>query len=138
MSDSVQANIELIRSDVLTDRAPYAYAAVVDAGVRLVFTAGACPLSEDGHIVAPGDFTAQAAQTLRNLDEALRAAGSSRHEVVKSTVYVATSRREDLTAVWGEVASYFGNHDAPSTLLGVALLGYEDQLVEVEVVAAQT
>src|SRR6266702_3457548 len=29
----------------------------------------------------------------------------------------------------------FGDHDAPSTLLGVAALGYADQLVEVEAVA---
>ena len=31
---------------------------------------------------------------------------------------------------------YMGDHDAPSTLLGVALLGYPDQLVEVEAIAA--
>jgi len=28
-------------------------------------------------------------------------------------------------------------HDAPSTLLGVATLGYQDQLVEIEAVAAR-
>ena len=31
---------------------------------------------------------------------------------------------------------HFGDHDAPSTLLGVSVLGYPDQLVEVEAVAA--
>jgi hypothetical protein len=30
---------------------------------------------------------------------------------------------------------HMGGHDAPSTLLGVAVLGYDDQLVEVEAVA---
>lgn len=30
----------------------------------------------------------------------------------------------------------FGDHDAPSTLLGVTVLGYYDQLVEIEAVAA--
>lgn len=29
-----------------------------------------------------------------------------------------------------------GSHDVPSTLLGVAALGYDDQLVEIEAVAA--
>jgi hypothetical protein len=29
----------------------------------------------------------------------------------------------------------FGAHDAPSTLLGVSVLGYERQLVEIEAVA---
>ena len=31
---------------------------------------------------------------------------------------------------------HFNAHDAPSTLLGVSVLGYRDQLVEVEAVAA--
>jgi hypothetical protein len=34
------------------------------------------------------------------------------------------------------VRRHFGDHDAPGTLLGVAVLGYSDQLVEVEAVAA--
>jgi hypothetical protein len=33
------------------------------------------------------------------------------------------------------VAAAFGDHDAPSTLLGVAALGYDGQLVEIEAVA---
>jgi hypothetical protein len=33
------------------------------------------------------------------------------------------------------VAAGFGDHDAPSTLLGVAVLGYSGQLVEIEAVA---
>ena len=36
---------------------------------------------------------------------------------------------------WQVVRAAFGDHDAPSTLLGVAVLGYPDQLVEVEAVA---
>ncbi len=36
---------------------------------------------------------------------------------------------------WNEVASAFGEHDAPSTLLGVAVLGYAGQLVEIEAIA---
>jgi enamine deaminase RidA (YjgF/YER057c/UK114 family) len=51
-------------------------------------------------------------------------------------VYVASKRREDLLAVWEVVSRHFGDHDVPCTLLGVAVLGYPDQLVEVEAVAA--
>jgi enamine deaminase RidA (YjgF/YER057c/UK114 family) len=129
------ASITLVRSDELTSRAPYAYAAVTPAGARLVFTAGACPLDEAGATVAPGDFAAQAEQTMHNLGLALRAAGAALRDVVKTTVYVTTQRREDLTTVWEVVRRHFGEHDAPSTLLGVAVLGYPDQLVEVEAVA---
>jgi enamine deaminase RidA (YjgF/YER057c/UK114 family) len=56
--------------------------------------------------------------------------------VLKTTVYVATTRREDLVTAWNVVRRQFGEHDAPSTLLGVSVLGYPDQLVEVEAVAA--
>jgi enamine deaminase RidA (YjgF/YER057c/UK114 family) len=128
--------VELIRSDELTDAAPYAYAAVAHDVSRLVFTAGACPLDRDGDTVAVGDIAAQAVQVMANLTVALRAAGADLHDVVKTTVYVASSRREDLVAAWEVVSEAFGDHDVPSTLLGVAVLGYPDQLVEVEAVAA--
>jgi hypothetical protein len=34
------------------------------------------------------------------------------------------------------VGERFGDHDVPSTLVGVTVLGYRDQLVEIEAVAA--
>lgn len=40
-----------------------------------------------------------------------------------------------LVAAWDVVHGWFGEHDAPSTLVGVTVLGYQDQLVEVEAVA---
>jgi enamine deaminase RidA (YjgF/YER057c/UK114 family) len=78
----------------------------------------------------------QAEQVLANLTVALRAAGASLDDVVKTTVYVASNRQEDLLAAWEVVSRVFGDHDVPSTLLGVSVLGYRDQLVEVEAVAA--
>jgi enamine deaminase RidA (YjgF/YER057c/UK114 family) len=128
--------VELIRSAELTDVAPYAYAAVAHGGSRLVFTAGACPLDREGATVGVADVATQATQVMANLTVALRAAGADLTDVVKTTVYVASSRREDLVAAWNVVSETFGHHDAPSTLLGVAVLGYPDQLVEVEAVAA--
>ncbi|TDB72434.1 RidA family protein [Micromonospora sp. KC723] len=128
--------LRLIRVPALSDVAEYAYAATVDPVTRLVFTAGACPLDADGRTVAPDDPVAQAHQVMANLETALAAAGARLTDVVKTTVYVASSRRADLVAVWAVVRDAFGDHDPPSTLLGVALLGYSDQLVEVEAVAA--
>ena len=57
-------------------------------------------------------------------------------DLVKTTVYVASHDRDDLVTAWDVVSRHFGAHDVPSTLLGVAVLGYRDQLVEVEAVAA--
>jgi enamine deaminase RidA (YjgF/YER057c/UK114 family) len=127
--------MRLVRSAELTDKAPYAYAAVAPQGARLVFTAGACPLDPAGETVAPGDVAAQAEQVMRNLRTALREAGADLEDVLKTTVYVATTRREDLVTAWDVIRRHFAEHDAPSTLLGVSVLGYPDQLVEVEAVA---
>lgn len=126
--------ITFIRPDALTDQAPYAYAAVTGAQ-QTIHTAGACPLDADGHTVAAGDYVGQAHQVMANLVTTLREAGAELSDVVKSTVYVATSQRDDLNAVWDVVHSTFGHHDAPSTLLGVSVLGWPDQLVEVEAIA---
>ena len=127
-------SVELVRSTTLTDTVPYAYAAVTLSG-RLVFTAGACPLDQDGAVVSPGDVAAQAQQVMANLAVALGAAGAGLIDVAKTTVYVASSSRTDLVTAWQVIRNAFGDHDAPSTLLGVAALGYPGQLVEVEAVA---
>jgi enamine deaminase RidA (YjgF/YER057c/UK114 family) len=126
--------IELIRTPGLYAGVEYAYAAVAPVGA-LVFTAGACPLDESGATVGPGDVRAQARQCATNLLAALAASGAGRCDVLKTTVYVASAERTDLVAAWEEIRSAFGTHDAPSTLLGVAVLGYADQLVELEAVA---
>lgn len=125
--------MELIRSAELTGQVPYAYAAVAHG---LVFTAGACPLDAAGRTVAVGDVAGQAEQVMANLVVALGAAGAGLTDVVRTTVYVATSDRAGLVVAWDVVRRWFGDHDPPSTLLGVTVLGYEDQLVEVEAVAA--
>ena len=103
---------------------------------RLIFTAGACPLDDTGATVAVADIAGQTEQVMANLTTALQAAGASLTDVVKTTVYVASHRREDLVACWDVVSRQFGDHDVPSTLLGVAILGHRDQLVEIEAVAA--
>jgi enamine deaminase RidA (YjgF/YER057c/UK114 family) len=126
--------ITFVRPAALTDAVPYAYAAVTRAD-RAIYTAGACPLDADGHTVAAGDVVGQAEQVMANLVTTLREAGAELSDVVKTTVYVASDRREDLTAVWNVVRAAFGDHDAPSTLLGVSVLGWVDQLVEVEAIA---
>ncbi|WP_223164033.1 RidA family protein [Nocardioides mesophilus] len=126
--------VSLVRAPALAGSVPYAYAAVTAPG-SLVFTAGACPLDDAGEVVAPGDHAAQARQVMANLVTALAASGARLSDVAKSTVYVAAADRQDLVAVWDVVREAFGDHDAPSTLLGVAMLGYPEQLVEVEAVA---
>jgi enamine deaminase RidA (YjgF/YER057c/UK114 family) len=115
---------------------PYAYTSIVPAGWLLVFTAGSCPLDPSGATVTPGDVAGQAEQVMDNLDAALRQAGAGLADVVKTTVYVASTEREDLLSAWNVVHRRFDGHEPPSTLLGVSGLGWPGQLVEVEAVAA--
>jgi enamine deaminase RidA (YjgF/YER057c/UK114 family) len=127
----------LVRSESLYAGAPYAYASVAPPG-SLIFTAGACPIDQQGHVAAPGDYVKQAELAVANLRTALLAGGADFDDVVKTTVYVASAEQRDLVAVWNVVHAAFADHEAPSTLLGVAALGYSGQLVEVEAVAAIT
>lgn len=128
-------HIRLIRSTQLSDVAEYAYAATAP-NARLVFLSGACPLELDGTTAAVGDYAGQAAKCVENLRLALDAAGATLQDVISTRVLVASSRQTDLVTAWEVVREAFGPHDVPSTLLGVTVLGYDDQLVEIESVAA--
>jgi enamine deaminase RidA (YjgF/YER057c/UK114 family) len=108
---------------------PYEYTSTANG---LVFTAGACPLDAEGRVVAPGDLETQAAQAAENLIEALAKAGAD--ELLKTTIYVVGEERADLVRAWDVVSARLGR--APSTLLGVSFLGYPEQLVEIEAIAA--
>ncbi|WP_435243330.1 RidA family protein [Streptomyces cucumeris] len=128
--------ITLIRSASLSDVAEYAYAATAPAESRLIFLAGSCPLNEDGSTAAVGDVAGQAAKAVENLRTALADAGASLEDLISTRVLVATTRQEDLVAAWEVYRDALGDHDVPSTLMGVTVLGYSDQLVEIEAVAA--
>lgn len=113
----------------------YAHLCEVDAPMRTLWTAGACPLDARGETVGVGDYVAQTHQVMRNLTSVLETAGASLTDIVRTTVYVASAHREDLGAAWRIYRQHMNGHDVPSTLVGVTVLGYDDQLVEVDAVA---
>jgi enamine deaminase RidA (YjgF/YER057c/UK114 family) len=100
----------------------------------LVFTAGACPLDDEGRVVAPGDLAGQAEAATANLLAALAEAGATPDALLKTTIFVVAGERRDLVRVWDVVSRHLG--PTPSTLLGVSFLGYPEQLVEIQAVAA--
>ncbi|WP_372447886.1 RidA family protein [Streptomyces smyrnaeus] len=120
----------------LSDVAEYAYAATAPPDARLIFLAGACPLAADGTVTPVGDYAGQAARAVENLRTALGAAGADLGDLISTRVLVATARQEDLGIAWEVYRDAMGDHAVPSTLLGVTVLGYTDQLVEIEAVAA--
>jgi len=125
--------VELRTVGTLAPPPGYSHVAVGRGGT-VVFTAGAVPLDAEGELVGEGDAVAQAERVIENLLAALDAGGAGPDDVAKTTVYVAGASYESQSAVWQVVrSSAIGR--APSTLVGVPILGYRGQLVEVEAIA---
>jgi enamine deaminase RidA (YjgF/YER057c/UK114 family) len=127
---------QLINSQRLYGDVPYHYVAAT-TGETLVFTAGACPLGVDGRVVAPSDIQGQTRQALENLRIALEEADCRRDDVVKTTVFVASSSRDEMLQAWSEYERVYGTDGPPSTLIGVSMLGWPGQLVEIEAIAVR-
>ncbi|MCL6637516.1 MAG: Rid family detoxifying hydrolase [Alicyclobacillus sp.] len=122
-------NIEQVR----TANAPAAigpYAQAVTAG-PWVFTSGQIPLQPDG-TMAGTSVEEQVTQVLANLDAVLQAAGSSRNQVVKATIYLTDLADFDVVnRLYGE---FFGDHRPARSTVQVAALP-RGAAVEIELVA---
>jgi enamine deaminase RidA (YjgF/YER057c/UK114 family) len=127
--------ISLIRSANLAS-VDYAYASHIPSGMDLLFLAGSCPLNKEGEVPNIGDYELQAKRCVENLKAVLSENGASLKDVVFTRVLVASTNQSDLVIAWEAIREEFGDHDVPSTLFGVTVLGYTNQLVEIEAVAA--
>lgn len=125
--------VELRNVPGLASPPGYSHVAIA-RGATLVYTAGAVPLDGSGDLVGAADAVAQTDQVVANLLAALSAAGARPEDVVKTTVYVAGGDHERQATVW-EAVQRSPIAAAPSTLVGVPILGYRGQLVEIEAVA---
>lgn len=114
----------------------YPYAGRIPAGMDMLFLAGACPLDRDRTVPADAGYAEQARLCVENMKAVLRENNAALENVAYTRILVAAQSRSDLVAVWRAVREAFGEHNVPSTLMGVALLGYAHQLVEIEAVAA--
>ena len=110
----------------------------VTTGSRTVYLAGQVPLAPDGTLVGDGDVLAQVDQVAANALTALRFAGLSPHDVVRTVIYVVSDDNAVLAAVWRRLneSPLAAAFTTASTLLGVVKLGFTGQLVELDVTAA--
>lgn len=127
--------IALIHSNRLA-QVDYAYAGRVPSGMDLLFLAGACPINKEGKVPHHSNYELQAKLCVDNLREALKECNATLEDVVYTRVLVASQERSELVTAWDAIREEFGKHDVPSTLSGVTVLGYPNQLVEIEAVAA--
>lgn len=113
---------------------PTGYSHIVSArGGRTVYIAGQVALDAQGRVVGAGDLAAQTRQVFANLDIALKAAGATFANVVKTNYYL---RDATQVAVIREIRSKYFTKELPaSTLVEVPRLANPDFLIEIEVIA---
>jgi enamine deaminase RidA (YjgF/YER057c/UK114 family) len=129
--------LTLINPPGLHPTSGYAHVTVAEAG-RTAHLAGLCPLDAEERVVGVGDLGAQIDQVVANGMTILAAVGATPADVVRSVIYVVSGESTVLGGAWHRLmASELGPALATaSTLLGVACLGYTDQLVEIDLTAA--
>ena len=71
---------------------PYSQAKVVN---NFVFTSGQIPLRSDGTMISD-DFEQECLQVLDNIEEILKASGSSMTNIIKLTVYLTDLSKFDI------------------------------------------
>jgi len=104
-------------------------------GARMIYLSGQTP-ADASYKVRSADFREQARAVYDNIEIALRAAGATFDNIVKTTTYLTNP--EDIPAL-REVRSerYKGLKAAPAnTLLVVSRLAEPEFLIEIDVVAA--
>lgn len=99
----------------------------------LIITSGQAAIDKGGNIVGISDFDAQAAQTLANLDELLKEAGSDLSKVIKVTIYL-----RDM-ANFPKILKLRERHFTPpypaDTIVEVSSLALPELEIEIEAIA---
>lgn len=108
------------------------YSRAVRVGSRIYMT-GTTAIDEQGQLVGTGDAYQQTVQIIRNIERALKQAGATLENVVRTRMFVTDIQR------WEEYGrahrEFFGNIRPCATMIEVRALIDPQMLIEIEVEA---
>lgn len=110
----------------------FGYSRAIRSGQQ-VMVSGTTAIDDDGSVVGPGDANRQTEFALEIIETALREAGASLEDVVRTRIYVTDiNLAEDIGNAHGQV---FGEIKPATSMVEVQRLIDPEMLVEIEATA---